>query len=45
VAFIYAEVVTHVAVSLGAVGLPRYPKCLFVEINMMKSLQSSLALY
>ncbi len=40
-AFIYAEVVTHVAGSLGAVGLPGYPKYLFV----VKSWQSSLSLY
>jgi hypothetical protein len=30
----YAEVVTHVAGSIEAGGLPRYPKS---EINMMKS--------
>ncbi len=42
---IYAEVVTHVACSLEAGGLPGYPECLFVEINMMKSWQSSLTLY
>jgi hypothetical protein len=34
---IYAEVVTCVAGSLEAGGLPGYPECLFVEINMMKS--------
>ncbi len=34
---IYDEVVTHVAGSLEAVGLPGYPKVLFVEINVMKS--------
>jgi len=33
----YAEVVTCVAGSLEAKGLPRYPECLFVEINVMKS--------
>jgi hypothetical protein len=30
----YAEVVTRVAGSLEAVGLPGYPKVLFVEINV-----------
>jgi hypothetical protein len=34
---IYAEVVTSVAGSLEADGLPEYPNCLFVEINVMKS--------
>jgi hypothetical protein len=34
---IYAEVVTHIADSLEAGGLPGYPESLFVEINMMKS--------
>jgi hypothetical protein len=33
----YAEVVTHVAGSLEAVGLPGYPKVLIVEINVEKS--------
>jgi hypothetical protein len=33
----HAEVVTRVASSLGAGGLPGYPECLFVEINVMKS--------
>jgi hypothetical protein len=34
---IYAEVVTRVASSLEAGGLPGYPEGLFVEINMVKS--------
>ncbi len=34
---IYAEVVTREAGSREAVGLPRYPEVLFVEINIMKS--------
>jgi hypothetical protein len=34
---IYAEVVTGVASSLEAGGLSRYPKSVFVEINVMKS--------
>ncbi len=34
---IYAEVVTSVAGSIEARGLPGYPKSLFVEINMVKS--------
>ena len=42
---IYAEVVTRVAGSLEAVGLPGYPKVLFVEMNMMKSCQSFVAHY
>jgi hypothetical protein len=33
---IYAAVVTHVAGSLEAGGLPGYPKRLLVEINGMK---------
>ncbi len=33
---IYAEVVTRVAGSLEAGGFPRYPKSLFVEINVAK---------
>jgi hypothetical protein len=33
----YAEVVTRVASSLEAGGLPGYPESLFVEINVMKS--------
>jgi hypothetical protein len=41
----YAEVVTHVAGSLEAAGLPRYPETLVVEIDLMKSWQSSLTLY
>ncbi len=32
-----AEVVTRVAGSLGAGGLPGYPEVLFDEINVMKS--------
>jgi hypothetical protein len=36
-AVMYAEVVTPVAGSLEAGGLPRYPESLFVEINVMKS--------
>ncbi len=43
--FIYAEVVTCVANSLKAGGLPECPECLIVEINMLKSWQSSLTLY
>ncbi len=35
--FIHAEVVTRVAGSLEAEGLPGYPESLFVEINVMKS--------
>jgi hypothetical protein len=31
--------------SLEAVGLPGYPEVLFVEINLMKSWQSFVALY
>ncbi len=31
---IYAEVVTRVGGSFGAVGLPGYPEVLFVEINV-----------
>jgi hypothetical protein len=42
---IYAEVVTPVAGSLEAGGLPGYLKVLFVEISMTKSLQSFVALY
>jgi hypothetical protein len=42
---IHAEVVTHVASSLRAGGLPGYPEVLFVEINVMKSCQSFVALY
>jgi hypothetical protein len=42
---IHAEVVTHVASSPEAVGLPGYPEVLFVEINVMKSWQSFVALY
>ncbi len=38
----YAEVVTG---SHEAGGLPGYPKSLFVEINVMKSWQSSLTPY
>ncbi len=34
---IYAEVVTHVDSSLGALGLPGYPEVVIVEINVMKS--------
>jgi hypothetical protein len=34
---VYAEVVTLVAGTLEAGGLPGYPKSLFVEINVMKS--------
>jgi hypothetical protein len=41
----YAEVVSRVAGSLEAGGLPGYPKVLFVEINMVKSCQSFIALY
>jgi hypothetical protein len=33
----YAEVVTRVAGSLEAGGLPGYPKVLIVEINVVKS--------
>jgi hypothetical protein len=33
----YAEVVTCVAGSLEAAGLPRYPESFLVKINMMKS--------
>ncbi len=33
---IHAEVVTRVAGSLEAGGLPGYPESLVVEINMMK---------
>jgi hypothetical protein len=33
---IYAEVVTCVAGSLEAGGLPGYPTVLFVKINVMK---------
>jgi hypothetical protein len=43
--YIYAEVVTRVAGSLEAGGLPGYPKVLYVEINVMKSCQSFVALY
>ncbi len=32
----YAEVVTRVADSLEAGGLPGYPECLVVEINKLK---------
>ncbi len=32
-----AEVVTRVAGSLEAVGLPECPEVLYVEINVMKS--------
>ncbi len=39
--WIHAEVVTTVAGSLEAGGLPRYPESLFVEIKVMKSWQSS----
>ncbi len=42
---IYAEVVAHVAGSLEAGGLPRYPESLFIEINVVKSWQSCFALY
>jgi hypothetical protein len=42
---IYAEVVTRVAGSLEAGGLSGYPEVLFVEINVMKSCQSFVALY
>jgi hypothetical protein len=42
---IYAAVVTCVAGSLEARGLPRYPESLLVEIKVMKSWQSSLTLY
>jgi hypothetical protein len=42
---IHDEVVTCVAGSLEAVGLPGYPEVLFVEINMMKSCQSFVVLY
>ncbi len=38
---INAGVVTHVAGSPEAVGLPRYPEYLFVEINVMKSWQTT----
>ncbi len=34
---IYAEVVTRVAGSLEAGGLPVYPESLVVEINVIKS--------
>ncbi len=34
---IYAEVVTHVAGSLEAEGLPGHPESLVVETNVMKS--------
>ncbi len=33
----YGEVVTRVAGSLEAIGLPGYPEVLIVEINMVKS--------
>jgi hypothetical protein len=33
----YAEVVTHVAGTLEAVGLPGYPEVLIVEIIVVKS--------
>ncbi len=42
---INAEVVTCVAGSLEAVVLPGYPEVLIVEINVMKSWQSLVALY
>ncbi len=42
---IYAEVVTRVAGSLEARGLPGYPEVLFVKINVTKSWQSFVALY
>ncbi len=42
---IHAEVVTHVAGSLEAVGLPGYAEVLFVEINVLKSWESFVALY
>jgi hypothetical protein len=41
----YAEAVTCVAGSLVAGVLPGYPKCLFAKTNVLKSWQSSLALY
>jgi hypothetical protein len=34
---IYAEVVSRVASSFEAGGLPRYPESMFDEINVMKS--------
>ncbi len=40
--WIYAEVVTRVAGSLDAGGLPGYPKS---KINMLKTWQSFVALY
>jgi hypothetical protein len=43
--FNHAEVVTCVAGSLEAGGLPGYLEVLFVEINVMKSCQSFVALY
>jgi hypothetical protein len=43
--FIYAEVVTHVAGSLEAGGLPGYPESLVVEINVMKSKLFSTLFY
>ncbi len=42
---IYAEVVTRVAGSLEAGGLPRYPESLVVEINVLMSWQTFVALY
>ncbi len=42
---IYAEVVTRVAGSLEAEGLPGYPESLIDEINVLKSWQSFVALY
>ncbi len=41
----YAEVVARVAGSIEAGGLPGYPEVLFVEINVVKSCQSFVALY
>jgi hypothetical protein len=42
---IYAEVVTCVAGSLEAEGLPGYPKSLFIEINVMKSLTKQFSTF
>ncbi len=42
---INAEVVYHVAGSLEAGGLPGYPQCLVIEINVFNSWQSSFTLY
>jgi hypothetical protein len=43
--FLNAEVVSRVAGSLEAEGLPGYPEVLNVEINVEKSCQNFIALY